>query len=122
MAQLAVATTCKRDRSRLKYLAAVKITNSDGLSLRGNLRDIGINSLFMKTEKIPEEDLGATSVEVAIIVKRRESSLTIETPGEIIRVDDDGLAIKFAEPLSWWPIFSLFPVNERFMFDIVSST
>lgn len=116
-----VTNANKRERLRLNYLAAAIITTSKGEVVRGNLRDIGIESLYIKIEKKGRGTIALKdSVDVDIIVTQGVSRLTIATPGKIIRVDDEGVAILFTEPLKWWPIFSLFPVNEHFLFDIVT--
>jgi hypothetical protein len=121
MMSTGVMKESRRERLRLHYLAATKITTAGGRVVSGNLRDIGIDSLFTKIEKKQSENLfQGEQVDVAIIVNQGASRLTITTPGTIIRGDDDGVAIIFAEPLKWWPIFSLFPINEHFLFDVVT--
>lgn len=111
----------KRKKIRLCYLAAVKITTSDGKVIRANLRDIGIESLFAKFEKNPKKNYAIEDyVDIEISVNQGASRLTISTSGKILREDEDGVAILFVEPLKWWPIFSVFPVNEHFLFDIVA--
>ena len=116
-----ITNASRRERLRLNYLAAAKITTADGMVVRGNLRDIGIESLYIKIDKLIKETLRPNdSVDVDIIVTQGASRLTITAPGKIIRADDEGIAVMFTEPLKWWPIFSLFPVNEHFLFDIVT--
>lgn len=113
----------ERERVRINYLAAVEITAPDGSVRRGNLRDIGLESLFVKIEgssKVPHLPTPDTLVNVTITVNQGESYLTIGTRGRILRTDNDGVAIIFSEPLRWWPVFSVFPLNDQFLFDVVS--
>jgi hypothetical protein len=112
---------CKRERLRLRHLAAVELKTAHGKVIRGNLRDIGIESMFVRVEKklVGLLQLGE-NVDIALSVTQGESRLTISFPGKVIRSDDDGFALIFTEKLKWWPIFSLFPVNEQFLFDVVT--
>ena len=112
---------CRRERLRIRYLATVYVTIAHGDVIRGNLRDISIDGMFVKVEKILQtfpkpEDL----IEVALSVVQGKSKLTISISGKIARCDADGFAITFAEKLKWWPVFSLFPINDQFLFDVVA--
>lgn len=112
---------CRRERLRLRYLAAVKLKTAHGKVIRGNLRDIGIESIFVRVDKRPENVIQiGENVDVVLSVAQGESRLIIGIPGKVIRSDDDGFALIFVEKLKWWPIFSLFPVNEQFLFDVVT--
>lgn len=125
MRSISVVAEGRRKRLRLRYLAAAKITTAKGKILHGNLRDIGIDSLYIKIDKELEKAFDVyveESVDVALIVMQGVSRLTIETEGKITRKDIDGVAISFTDPLKWWPIFSFFPVNEHFLFDVVTKT
>jgi len=116
-----VMNKCRRERLRLHYLAAVELTTAHGKVVRGNLRDIGIESMFAKVEKRHMEFLLlGENVDVALSVSQGKSRLTIGFPGKVIRVDDEGFALIFTEKLKWWPIFSVFPMNEQFLFDVVA--
>jgi len=123
MALNGVIRNCRRQRTRLNYLAVAKIHTETGLAVVGNLRDIAIESLYVKIDEEEKATLNQhETVDVDIMVTKGASRLTIAVPGEISRVDDDGVVVMFTEPLKWWPIFSLFPVNEQFLFDIVTQT
>jgi hypothetical protein len=121
MMKIGATSEGRRERLRLHYLAAAKVTTAKGVVVRGNLRDIGLDSLYIKIDKQQLVVLHpGEEVDVAIMVTRGASRLTIDTPGRIIREDDGGIAVMFSESLKWWPLFSLFPVNEHFLFDIVT--
>ncbi len=122
MATLAQKISCKRKRVRLSYMAAVELVTCEGRRIKGNLRDIGINSIFVKTENYTNNSRNLEAVEVSMTITRGGSSMTISTHGKIIRTDGEGCAVQFTEPLKWWPVFSLFPINDDFMFDLVSTT
>ena len=118
-----VESKCRRERLRLHYLAAVELTTAQGKVIRGNLRDIGMESLFVKVKNrlVGFFQIGE-DVDVALSVSQGKSRLIIGFPGKVIRADDDGFALIFTEKLKWWPIFSVFPVNEQFLFDVVAKT
>ncbi len=121
MALNGVSKNCRRERTRLNYLAVAKIQTEIGMAVFGNLRDIAIESLYVKIDEPGKVILHHNdTVDVDIMVTKGLSRLTIAVPGVISRVDDDGVVVMFTEPLKWWPIFSLFPVNEQFLFDIVA--
>jgi len=121
MALNGVSKNCRRKRTRLNYLAVAKIQSEIGMAVFGNLRDIAIESLYVKIDEPGKVILHHNdTVDVDIMVTKGLSRLTIAVPGVISRVDDDGVVVMFTEPLKWWPIFSLFPVNEQFFFDIVT--
>lgn len=121
MVETDLRTDCRRQHLRLNYLAAVTLSLNDGTVIKGNLRDIGIQSLFAKIENCNIKELNFKEFsEVAISVTQGDSKMTITILGKPLRQDDDGVAISFSEPLKWWPIFSLFPVTEQFLFDIVA--
>ncbi len=121
MALNGVTRNCRRERTRLNYLAVAKIRTKTGMDVVGNLRDIAIESLYVKIDEEQNATLNQQdTVDVDIMVTKGASRLTIAVPGEISRIDDDGVVVMFTEPLKWWPIFSLFPVNEQFLFDIVT--
>lgn len=113
---------CRRGRLRLPYIAAVELTTVEGRVIRGNLRDIGLESMFAKVEKRSGCDLHpGDDVDVCLQVTQGRSRLTIGTPGKVIRFDEQGCALIFKEKLKWWPLFSLFPMNEQFLFDVVAN-
>lgn len=113
---------CRRERSRLPYLAAVELITGKGKVIRGNLRDIGIEGMFAKVDKRLRAELHpGEDVTAYLLVTQGKSRLTIGMPGRIIRIDDQGFALIFSEKLKWWPLFSLFPVNEQFLFDVVAN-
>ena len=113
---------CRRGRLRLPYIAAVELTTVEGRVIRGNLRDIGLESMFAKVEKRSGGDLQpGDDVNVCLQVTQGQSRLTIGTPGKVVRFDEQGCALIFKEKLKWWPLFSLFPMNEQFLFDVVAN-
>ncbi len=121
MALEGVTKNCRRERIRLSYLAAAKIKTETGSVVCGNLRDIGIESVYIKINKLQQNLFTQDEyVDIDIIVTQGVSRLTIAVPGMIFRVDGEGVVVMFSEPLKWWPIFSLFPVNDQFLFDIVT--
>ena len=113
----------KRDRFRQRYLASVTLTDEAKNRVAGSLKDIAADSCFVFFKEEDHKDMVIDiHVGVSISVMRGKSSLVLGCSGKIMRVATDGVAIRFDEPLCWWPIFSLFPVNEHFFNDVVRLT
>lgn len=113
---------CRRGRLRLSYIAAVELTTAKGRVIRGNLRDIGIEGMFAKIDRRSRVELRiGEDVTVSLKVTQGKSRLTIGMPARIVRADEQGYALVFPERFKWWPLFSLFPVNEQFLFDVVAN-
>ncbi|WP_028583443.1 hypothetical protein [Desulfogranum mediterraneum] len=95
----------RRSRARIEYLAEVTIRSALKGAVVGTVRDIGQESMYAYVEPFfePEEEVAAT-----INLYGRGSRLSIQATALVIRVDQDGLALRFSCPLEWWPVFSFF--------------
>lgn len=113
----------RRGRFRQPYLASVELTGQDESGIAGSLKDIAADSCFVFLDTTRRKTLAeGGDVSVSISVMRGKSSMVIGCPGRVVRKADDGVAVVFDEPLCWWPIFSLFPVNDQFIMDVVRQT
>lgn len=97
-----------RERTRIKYSSVVEVKTDDRDTITGQLRDIGMESLYVFSDSDNLLETGK-DVDVKIIINGKESKLSIESTGKVTRVDNDGFAIVFSSRLEWWPIFASFP-------------
>ncbi len=99
-----------RERLRVKYTADVYLETQDHRTSKGQLRDIGLNSLYLIADTQDVDTLiSGEEVNVKVTLQADGSSLTIELDGSIGRMDEAGFVIQFSNPLRWWPIFVMFP-------------
>ncbi len=101
--------TERRNRVRVEYAAQAKICSAAKGTLQGTIRDIGLESVYVYTD--PFLDFGE-KVEIEIILFGNASKLCITAEGSVTRIDQDGIALRFTNPLEWWPVFTVFPLNQ----------
>ena len=99
----------KRSRTRVNYSTHVFLKSKGEGIVQGVLHDISINSMYLKCQPIFQE---GENVDIEIVLEGGESELVIRTPGQVVRIDTDGVAVSFPTPLEWWPVFSLFPFHK----------
>ena len=102
----------ERQRLRLNCSANVQVETVDHRLVKGLLRDVGLHSLYLFTNEESDDYLiYGESVKVRVIMRRGDSTLTIELDGYVARMDEFGFVVKFAQSLKWWPVFTMFPVE-----------
>ena len=99
---------CKRVRSRVIYSAHALVECGGKKTIKGMVRDVAIDSLYLHIKPIFEID---EQVQVEIILLGVDSQLTIKVPAIVVRIDQDGVAMRFFNRLEWWPIFTFFPCH-----------
>ena len=95
-----------RRRTRVHYKTKVVI-NCDGVTekITGKSTDISMNGIFIKTDQnVPLR----TPCHVSLILKGKNSLLTMDINGKVMRKTPDGLGVQFDDDLEWWAIFSLY--------------
>ena len=95
----------KRVQTRTNYSAHALVNSGTGATIKGVIRDISIDSIYLFVEPIFELD---TPVMVEIIILGVNSQLTVKMLARVVRKDQDGVAMHFFTPLEWWPIFTYF--------------
>ncbi len=98
-----------RKRARFDYSAHALVRSINHGTIKGNVRDIGQESIYLYME--PFLDLGL-KVDIEITLNGVDSQLLVKVPGQVIRTDLDGTAFRFFNPLEWWPLFTLFPQHQ----------
>lgn len=96
----------RRVKTRINYSAHALVSSSTGEMIKGIIRDVGTESIYLDIDPIFELD---EPVNVEIILLGVNSQLTIKMPARVVRKDQNGVAMRFFTPLEWLPIFSYFP-------------
>jgi hypothetical protein len=98
----------RRGRTRTNYSADVLVKSAKRGAIKGRLRDIAIDALYLHINPIFEID---EHVKVEIILFGTDSQLIMNVPAVVVRKDQHGIAMRFLNPLEWWPIFTFFPLQ-----------
>ena len=78
----------------------------DGREFCGTIRDISMKSIYISVESAHEMD---GTCDIQIVLEGSHSELEINNlTGEIIRTDDDGVAIRFDKQLEWFAIVPVY--------------
>jgi hypothetical protein len=83
----------KRKLSRVLFSTKAKIRNSS-YEYKGQVLDLSLNSAFIKTtslKMLQEKD----SIKVKLLMSGVSTNSYIEIEGEIQRLDEEGIAVKF---------------------------
>ncbi|WP_136805572.1 hypothetical protein [Desulfosediminicola flagellatus] len=108
-----VAMSEDRERLRLNSNATVKVETVDRRVVEGQLRDIGMHSLYLFTHEENDDFLiHGEPVKVKVKMRSGSSNLIIEAEGNIARMDAFGFVVQFNDSLKWWPVFTMFPISE----------
>lgn len=98
----------RREKTRSPYLADAIVKSGKIGALKGRMRDISIDSVYLHINPVFDID---DNVKVEIILFGAASQLIINAQATVVRQDKDGVAMRFQSPLEWWPLFSLFPLQ-----------
>lgn len=99
-----------RERLRVYCDADVKVATADKRLVKGKMRDVGLNSLYLYADDADNAFLiEGEPVRVKIAMTRDGSNLTIELEGRVARMDDNGFVVQFTQSMRWWPVFIIFP-------------
>ncbi len=95
----------RRVQTRINYLAHALVTSGTAETIKGIIRDVSLNSIYLYIDPVFELD---KPVMVEIILLGANSQLTVKMLARVARKDKDGVAMEFITPLEWWPIFTYF--------------
>lgn len=95
----------RRNRTRTKYSAHALIKSTVKGSVKGVVRDISLESIYLLCNHNLSID---EVVRLEIVILGRDSELIVKVPGKVVRKDQKGVAVIFFEHLEWWPIFTYF--------------
>jgi PilZ domain len=97
-----------RTRTRVKYSAHALAKTKDREPLKGTVRDIALDTIYLYIVPAFAVD---EEVSLEIVLLGADSQLSIKVKANVIRKDHDGIALRFTRSLEWWPIFTFFPLH-----------
>jgi PilZ domain-containing protein len=97
-----------RTRIRVNYSAYALVQSGVKGTVKGKVRDISIDALYVLIDPVFEID---EEVGMEIVLHGTNSELVIKVSAKVLRKDDDGVAFHFISPLEWWPVFTFFSAH-----------
>ena len=98
----------ERTKTRINYSAHALVKSGQKGIIKGTIRDIALESLYLYITPLFEID---EKVNVEIVLLGTDSQLSIKVPARVVRKDEKGIALSFLSPLEWWPVFTFFPLH-----------
>mgnify|MGYP001545781045 CR=1 FL=1 len=97
----------RRERDRTPFVTDVTLICEDGdVSVEAELQDISIIGMFIRTDR---ELRAGTTCEIIISISAKNSRLILEDIyGEVIRVSDEGAALRFTSNMEWFVLFKIY--------------
>jgi hypothetical protein len=83
----------KRRFTRVPFVISATVSRG-GSSFTGEVADLSLNGMFVKTEG--ENPAIGDEVEVVVSLSDGEPSLNVELAGEVVRADASGVGIRFS--------------------------
>lgn len=83
----------KRTKTRVEFHTTAEIAYK-GKTIKGPIINLSLKGLFLQTDE--KTDLGAR-VKVTVRLSGSSTDLSIKIDAEIIRIEDDGIALEFKE-------------------------
>ena len=106
----AIRVKDQRQRLRVNCNARVLVETGDRRVIRGQLRDVGLQSLYLFLDSDSESFLiYGEKVKVKVTMLWDSSTLSMELDGNVTRIDYSGFVVQFSSSLRWWPVFIMFP-------------
>ena len=106
-----------RKRMRLDHNASVVVCGEGFGRREGSLRDISQVGAYIYLDQGEPLVVSDGRVQVHIILSAATSKLSVEAEAQIVRRDEEGMAIRFQESLIWWTVFSMFPLEVELVED-----
>lgn len=97
----------RRQCTRMPFVAMVLINvELEGLEVQADLQNISISGMYVELEQ--RFSLGMIC-SIRIFIKGRHSRLVLdEIQGEVIRVEEGGMAIRFTSHMEWFVLFNIY--------------
>lgn len=97
-----------RQRVRFQHDAQVEIRFHNNAIVFGQLRDISLEGLYFYTWQNFDQTVPLHSkVTVKLLLTNGHGSVHMELESIIVRIDQQGIALRFTHPFQFLPIFSL---------------
>jgi len=84
----------RRKFTRAPFETEIRVTADEGIVVSNRLRDISLGGAYIYSERSPKEGSPCTLV-IDLIGPR--TLLRIEVEGDVVRCEDQGMAVKFTQ-------------------------
>jgi len=96
----------KRQRNRVTFETRVNVKSSDETFLsEGTSKNIGMGGIYIE---MPDFLGPQTPCDVEIVLNARHSHIVLHIKGNVSRIDEKGMAVKFEKDLEWWALFAIY--------------
>jgi hypothetical protein len=97
----------RRTCTRTPFFTDVSLrSESDGIDVKADLLNISISGMFVRIDQVVPVGMSCT---IEIRVTGNHSRLLLEDiQGEIVRQDEQGVAIHFTSRMEWFVLFSVY--------------
>jgi len=98
-----------RERMRIECATTDEPVAESGDVVIGKVKDISLSGMFCEMscpDDMPIPD--GIPLPICLLMTHGGSRLRIETMAKMVRREAAGAAFTFAEPLVWWPLFTIF--------------
>ncbi|MFP4619239.1 MAG: PilZ domain-containing protein [Spirochaetaceae bacterium] len=86
----------KRDTTRVEFHTLAEL-RSGSQSITGKVEDLSLKGMFLRTEGFPPKLEEGGEVSITIKLSGTGSDLSFGLEGEVVRLDKEGVGIKFTE-------------------------
>lgn len=101
-----MTTNEKRHRNRVVFETRVNVKSIDETFIsEGISKNIGMGGIYIE---MPDFLGPETPCDVEIILNARHSHLVLHIKGDVSRIDEKGMAVKFDNDLEWWALFAIY--------------
>jgi len=98
-----------RERMRIECSTTEEPVAEYGEVVIGKVKDISLSGMFCEISSSEEMSIPeGTPLPICLLMTHGGSRLRIEIMAKMVRREDAGAAFSFAEPLVWWPLFTIF--------------
>jgi len=98
-----------RERMRIECSTADEPVAAHDEVVIGKVKDISLSGMFcdlVVPGDMPRAD--GQLMPICLLMSHGETYLRIEISAKVVRREAEGAAFSFAEPLVWWPLFTIF--------------
>lgn len=96
----------RRQRNRVVFETRVNVKSIDETFIsEGTSKNIGMGGIYIE---IPDFLGPQTPCDVEIVLNARHSHIILHIKGNVSRIDDKGMAVKFDNDLEWWALFAIY--------------
>lgn len=96
----------RRHRNRVNFETRVNVKSlAEAFISEGISKNIGMGGIYIE---MPDFLGMHTPCDVEIILNARHSHIVLHIKGDVSRIDEKGMAVKFENDLEWWALFAIY--------------